>query len=176
MRNYTAWYGWYTFLVGHPETMVAFSSIGISTFKITWDNYYWFLKSIFQNETSYLFKMIITISPIFGVSDLSNSLYSWRSCVFYHNFEIHVSNQMNQKYKIWPALLVFHFLWVHQVSPKNILLSIIKGWNALSKSWSLSLLSCAGVKLLINSLKDLLFDSLKTKLSPVLPKLMSSVS
>ena len=32
---------------------------------------------------------------------------------------------MNQKYKIWPALLVFHFLSVHQVSPKNILLSII---------------------------------------------------
>ena len=28
----------------------------------------------------------------------------------------------------------------------------------------------------INSLKDLLFDSLKTKLSPVLPLLMSSVS
>ena len=114
--------------------------------------------------------------PFLVMSDLSNSLYSWRPCVFYHNFEIHVSNQMNQKYKIWPALLVFHFLWVHQVSPKNILLSIIKGWNALSKSWSLSLLSCAGVKLLINSLKDLLFDSLKTKLSPVLPKLMSSVS
>ena len=69
-----------------------------------------------------------------------------------------------------------HFLWVHQVSPKNILLSIlIKGWNALSKSPSLSLLSHAGVKLLINSLKDLLFDSLKTKLSPVLPQWISSV-
>ena len=91
---------------------------------------------------------------------------------FYHNFEIHVSNQMNQKYKIWPALLVFHFLWVHQVSPKNILLSIIKVRNALSKPSPLSLLSHAGVKLLINSLKDLIFDSLKTKLSPVLPKLI----
>ena len=40
---------------------------------------------------------------------------------FFHHFEIHVSNQMNQKYKIWPALLVFHFVWVRQVSPKNIL-------------------------------------------------------
>ena len=154
--------------------MIAFSSIGISTFKITWDNYYWFLKSIFQNETSYLFKMIITIAHFWCEWSVKFP-NSWRSCVFYHNFENHVSNQMNQKCKIWPALLVFHFLSVHQVSPKNILLSIIKGWNALSKSWSLSLLSCAGVKLLINSLKDLLFDSLKTKLSPVLPKLMSSV-
>ena len=52
MRNYTAWYGWYTFLVGHPEMMVAFSDIGILNFKITRDNY-WFLKSIFQNGTSY---------------------------------------------------------------------------------------------------------------------------
>ena len=24
---YTAWYGWYTFLVGHPEMMVSFSGI-----------------------------------------------------------------------------------------------------------------------------------------------------
>ena len=47
--NYTAWYGWYTFLVGHPEMMVAFSDIGISSFKITLDNY-WFLKSMFQNK------------------------------------------------------------------------------------------------------------------------------
>ena len=39
-----------------------------------------------------------------------------------------------------------------------------------------TVLSCAGVKLLINSSKDLLFDSLKTKLSPVLQKLISSVS
>ena len=156
--------------------MAAFSNIGISTFKITWDNYYWFLKSIFQNETSYLFKMIITIAH-FWLWVICQIPYIPEDHVFfYHNFEIHVSYQMNQKYKIWPALLVFHFLWVHQVSPKNILLSIIKGWNALSKSWSLSLLSCAGVKLFINSLKDLLFDSLKTKLSPVLPKLMSSVS
>ena len=175
MRNYTAWYGWYTFLVGHPETMVAFSNIGISTFKITWDNYYWFLKSIFQNETSYLFKMIITIAHFWCEWSVKFPIFLKIMC-FYHNFENHVINQMNQKYKIWPALLVFHFLSVHQVSTKNILLSIIKGWNALSKSWSLSLLSCAGVKLLINYLKDLLFDSLKTKLSPVLPKLMSSVS
>ena len=120
---------------------LSYTDVGISTFKITWDNYYWFLKSIFKMKLLTCSRWSL-LSPIFGVSDLSNSLYSWRSCVFYHNFEIHVSNQMNQKYKIWPALLVFHFLWVHQVSPKNILLSIIKGWNALLKSWSLSLLSC----------------------------------
>ena len=37
-------------------------------------------------------------------------------------------------------------------------------------------MSHAGVKLLINYLKDLLIDCLKTKLSPVLQLLMSSVS
>ena len=84
--------------------------------------------------------------------------------VVFLSFEIHVSNQMNQKYKIWPALLVFHFLWVDtKCQPR-------------AKSSPLSLVSHAGVKLLINSLENLLFDSLKTKLSSVLPLLMSFVS
>ena len=37
----------------------------------------------------------------------------------FNYFEIHVINQMNQKYKIWPALPVFHFLWVQQVSQRT---------------------------------------------------------
>ena len=28
MRNNTTWYEWYTFLNGHPKTMVSFSDIG----------------------------------------------------------------------------------------------------------------------------------------------------
>ena len=34
-------------------------------------------------------------------------------------FEIHANNQMHQKCKIWSALQVFHFLWVHQVSQRT---------------------------------------------------------
>ena len=62
VRNNMTWcHEWYTFLNGHPKTMVSFSDIGFSSCKITWYNY-WFLKTIFQNETSYLFKMIVTIA------------------------------------------------------------------------------------------------------------------
>ena len=56
VRNNTTWHEWYTFLSGHPKMMVSFSDIGFFSCKITWYNYL-FLKTIFQNETSYLFKI-----------------------------------------------------------------------------------------------------------------------
>jgi len=70
---------WYTFLVGHSETFVALSDMGISSFKITWDiigswNPFFKMKHLTCSRWSWLL-------PIFGVSGLSNSLFSQRSCV-----------------------------------------------------------------------------------------------
>ena len=58
-----AWYEWYTFLEGHPETMVAFSDIQafpvLRSHEIIIGS--WKL-SIFQNEMSILFKMIMIMA------------------------------------------------------------------------------------------------------------------
>ena len=75
--------------------MVAFSDIGLFSFKIIWDNYR-FLKSIFQNQMSYLFKMMFIITH-FLVWATCQIPYIPEDHVFL-SFEIHVSNQINQKY------------------------------------------------------------------------------
>ena len=89
VRNNMTWcHEWYTFLNGHPKTMDSFSDIGFSSCKITWYNY-WFLKTIFQNETSYLFKMIVIIAS------------------FWHERSV--------KFPIFPKILCFDhlkFMWI----------------------------------------------------------------
>ena len=117
VRNNTTWYEWYTFLNDHPKTMVSFSDIGFSSCKITWYNY-WFLKTIFQNETSYLFKMIVIIASFWHERSVKFPIFPKILCFDHLKFMRTIKCIRNVRFGLH-CMIVFHFLWVHQVSQRT---------------------------------------------------------